>query len=116
MNFLACDLTEKSCKPCEGGVPPLEQREIERLLKHLNGWEQLGEELTKTYHFKNYYETMAFVNATAWVSHRENHHPDLTVGYNKCRVRYSTHAIGGLSENDFICAAKIDSLQAPSDG
>ncbi len=111
MNFSVCDLTTKSCKPCEGGVPPLEQRDIERLLKSLDGWEQLGDELVKTYHFKNYYETMAFVNATAWISHRENHHPDLGVGYNKCRVRYSTHAIGGLSENDFICAAKIDSLQ-----
>ncbi len=53
---------------------------------------------------------MAFVNATAWISHREDHHPDLSVGYNKCRVDYITHAIGGLSENDFICAAKIDAL------
>ena len=51
-------------------------------------------------------------NATAWISHRENHHPDLEVGYNKCRVRYSTHAIGGLSENDFICAAKVEALLA----
>jgi 4a-hydroxytetrahydrobiopterin dehydratase len=113
MNTSVCDLTSRICKPCEGGVPPLEQGEVERLLKELNGWERLGDELVKTYPFKNYYETMAFVNATAWVSHRENHHPDLEVGYNKCRVRYSTHAIGGLSENDFICAAKIDRLQAP---
>src|SRR6185436_6752280 len=67
-------------------------------------------ELVKLYPFKNYYETMAFVNALAWISHREDHHPDLQVGYNKCRVEYSTHAIGGLSENDFICAAKADAL------
>ena len=60
--------------------------------------------------FKDYYETMAFVNATAWISHQEGHHPDLEVGYSQCRVRYTTHAIGGLSENDFICAAKIDRL------
>ena len=64
----------------------------------------------KSYRFKNYHETMAFVNATAWVSHREDHHPDLTVSYNECKVSYITHAIGGLSENDFICAAKIDAL------
>ena len=66
--------------------------------------------ITKTYEFKNYYQTMAFVNAAAWISHREDHHPDMTVGYNKCRVDYSTHAINGLSENDFICAAKLDAL------
>ena len=105
-------LATRSCKPCEGGVAPLEQQEIDRLLKDLSGWEQQGKELVKTYQFKNYYETMAFVNATAWVSHREDHHPDLEVGYRQCRVRYSTHAIGGLSENDFICAARIDALQA----
>lgn len=114
MDTSLCDLATKSCKPCEGGVTPLGQPEIDRLLKNLRGWEQQGMELLKTYQFKNYYETMAFVNATAWVSHRENHHPDLEVGYRQCRVRYSTHAIGGLSENDFICAAKIDALQAPA--
>ncbi|BCB27472.1 putative pterin-4-alpha-carbinolamine dehydratase [Sulfurimicrobium lacus] len=107
---LACDLTAKTCKPCEGGVPPMEQAEVERMLEALNEWEQVGMEIAKTFRFKNYYETMAFVNSTAWISHREDHHPDLEVGYNQCRVRYSTHAIGGLSENDFICAAKIDNL------
>jgi len=66
--------------------------------------------LAKLYPFANYYQTMAFVNALAWISHREDHHPDLEVGYNKCRVQYATHAIGGLSENDFICAAKADAL------
>ena len=107
---LACDLATKTCKPCEGGVPPMQQAEIVRMLEALNGWELAGKEITKVFLFKNYYETMAFVNATAWISHREDHHPDLEVGYNQCRIRYSTHAIGGLSENDFICAAKIDSL------
>jgi 4a-hydroxytetrahydrobiopterin dehydratase len=107
---LVCDLTTKTCKPCEGGTLPLEQAEITRMLQELNEWEQTGKEIAKTFRFKNYYETMAFVNATAWISHREDHHPDLEVGYKQCRVRYSTHAIGGLSENDFICAAKIDSL------
>ncbi|WP_153112009.1 4a-hydroxytetrahydrobiopterin dehydratase [Propionivibrio limicola] len=105
-----CDLSTRHCKPCEGGVPPLTPDEIARLLPTLNGWNCEGNELVKTYRFKNYYETMAFVNATAWISHHEDHHPDLEVGYRQCRVRYSTHAIGGLSENDFICAAKIDRL------
>ncbi len=68
------------------------------------------EMLVKLYPFCNYYQTMAFVNALAWISHREDHHPDLQLGYNKCRVEYCTHAIGGLSENDFICAAKCDAL------
>jgi 4a-hydroxytetrahydrobiopterin dehydratase len=112
MNESANELVDKRCKPCEGGVPALGRTEIEHLLKKLDGWEYLGEELVKTYRFKNYYETIAFVNAVAWVSHRENHHPDLDVTYQQCRVRYSTHAIGGLSENDFICAAKTDALNA----
>lgn len=112
MNAPVCDLTNKSCKPCEGGVPPLNAAEVAAMLKQLDGWAVTGNTITKTYPFKNYYQTMAFVNATAWISNRENHHPDLTVGYNTCRVEYTTHAINGLSENDFICAAKIDALFA----
>lgn len=111
-NPTVCDLAQKNCKPCEGGVPPLAEDEIARLLQQVGGWEYRDGEIAKTYQFKNYYQTIAFVNATAWVSHRSDHHPDLEVGYNKCRVRYTTHAINGLSENDFICAAKIDALFA----
>ncbi|MEO7726826.1 MAG: 4a-hydroxytetrahydrobiopterin dehydratase [Burkholderiales bacterium] len=106
----AADLAQKKCKPCEGGVSPLQPREIEQLLAQLKGWQFSGNVITRTYEFKNYYQTMAFVNAVAWISHREDHHPDLTVGYGKCKVDYSTHAIGGISENDFICAAKVDAL------
>ena len=105
-----CDLSKGKCKPCEGGVPPLNETEIQANLAQLSGWQVVKGELVKSYSFKNYYETMAFVNAAAWVSHREDHHPDIEVGYNQCRVRYITHAIGGLSENDFICAAKVDAL------
>jgi len=105
-----CDLSNKQCKPCEGGMPPLAQDEINRLLKQLDGWMQNGHLIGKLFEFKNYYQTMAFVNAVAWLSHREDHHPDLNVGYNNCHVVYSTHAINGLSENDFICAAKVDAL------
>ena len=83
---------------------------LQKMLGNLKGWRVEDGKLVKLYEFKNHYETMAFVNALAWISHRADHHPDLQVGYNKCRVEYSTHAIGGLSENDFICAAKADAL------
>ena len=104
------DLTTRKCKPCEGGVDPLEREEAERLLKQVSGWTLQEGAIAKSYSFRNHHETMAFVNALAWIAHREDHHPDLEVGYKTCVVRYSTHAVGGLSENDFICAAKIDAL------
>lgn len=105
-----CELTNKQCKPCEGGVPPLTAEEANKLMQQLEGWSLMADKISKIFEFKNYYQTMAFVNAVAWLSHREDHHPDMTVGYNKCQVEYMTHAINGLSENDFICAAKIDWL------
>jgi len=105
-----CELGNKQCKPCEGGVAPLSQSEINTLLVQVSDWQQQGQTLCKTFSFKNYYQTIAFVNAVAWMTHREDHHPDLSVGFKECRVTYSTHAIGGLSENDFICAAKVDAL------
>jgi 4a-hydroxytetrahydrobiopterin dehydratase len=104
------ELARKKCKPCEGGIAPLTPEQVRPMLKGLDGWSLEGKTIAKTYRFKNYYETMAFVNASAWVSHREDHHPDIALGYNQCRVAYSTHAIDGLSENDFICAAKLDAL------
>ena len=104
------ELVTKHCKPCEGGVAPYDARQMAEMLKQLKGWIVEDGKLVKVYPFSNYYQTMAFVNALAWISHREDHHPDLAVGYNQCRVTYSTHAIGGLSENDFICAAKCDAL------
>ncbi len=104
------ELARKKCKPCEGGVAPLSPEQVKPMLKGLDGWALEDGAIAKTYRFRNYFETMAFVNAAAWVSHREDHHPDLLVGYGQCRVSYVTHAIGGLSENDFICAAKLDAL------
>jgi 4a-hydroxytetrahydrobiopterin dehydratase len=110
MTKTVIELASGKCKPCEGGVAPLRQEEITRLLGQLDGWDYANGRIVKTYPFKNYFQTMAFVNAAAWISHREDHHPDLSVGYNQCRVEYMTHAIKGLSENDFICAAKLDNL------
>lgn len=106
-------LTEQKCAPCEGGVDPLSAEAATNLMSQLDGDWSLNDsasEIARTCKFRNYYQTMAFVNALAWIAHAEDHHPDLEVGYNRCHVRYSTHAIGGLSQNDFICAAKIDSL------
>jgi 4a-hydroxytetrahydrobiopterin dehydratase len=107
-----CELSSRRCVPCEGGTKPLGRDEIERLLKSLQGWESNGKEIFRSFEFKNFCQTMAFVNAVAWIANRQNHHPDLGVKYGSCTVRYSTHAIGGLSENDFICAAKIDAMAA----
>ena len=108
-----CNLTDKHCKPCEGGVDPLDRAQADTLLKDLHDDWSINEdskEISRTCKFGNYYQTMAFVNALAWVAHAEDHHPDIEVGYSRCHIRYSTHAIGGLSENDFICAARIDAL------
>lgn len=106
------DLSEKTCVPCEGGIPPLEAERLQELMTRVDDWHlnATQTEIEKTVRFKNYYETMAFVNALAWMAHRENHHPDLSVHYDHCIVRYSTHAISGLSENDFVCAAKVDQI------
>ena len=107
-------LVQKSCRPLEKGSPPLSSDEINHLLKELHeDWARTNEnppELQRTFKFKNYYETIAFVNALAWIAHQDDHHPDIEVSYNRCVVHYSTHSIGGISENDFICAAKIDAL------
>ena len=110
MSNVAKELVQKKCSHGEGGVEALTDAQVAPLLKGLVGWQRDGEKIIKEYKFKDHYQTQAFTNAVMWVSHREDHHPYLTVGYNTCRVEYWTHAIGGLSENDFICAAKVDML------
>lgn len=105
-----CDMKNRHCRPCEGGTPPLARERIDELLERLEGWEYSAGKIGKLFQFKSWSQTIAFVNAVAWIAHRENHHPDLEVGYNTCRVNYTTHAISGLSENDFICAAKVEAL------
>ena len=103
-------LSQMHCAP-GGQATALSDADIQGNLDALKGWERIGNEIKKTFSFKNYYETMAFVNASAWVSHAEDHHPDMSVHYNKCVVAYSTHDAGGITLNDFICAAKLDALQ-----
>jgi 4a-hydroxytetrahydrobiopterin dehydratase len=107
---LGPEFAQRKCKPCEGGAKPLEEAAIREALSRLDGWKYEGGSITKTFAFKNYYETVSFVNSAAWIAHREDHHPDVTFGYKSCTVRYSTHAVKGISENDFICAAKVDAL------
>jgi 4a-hydroxytetrahydrobiopterin dehydratase len=107
-----CELGSRRCQPCEGGVPALAAAAAQAMLDGLPGWTIAESRLYKVFVFRNHYEAMAFVNVVAWVSHREDHHPQLGVGYKDVRVEYWTHAIGGLSENDFICAAKLEKLLA----
>jgi len=103
-------LNEAHCTACHGGTPPLDEVRAGQLLAEISGWAIEQGVLVRAFTFKNYYETLAFVNAVAWIAHREDHHPDIDFSYKTCRIRYRTHNIGGLSENDFICAAKINAL------
>ncbi|MGH8034817.1 MAG: 4a-hydroxytetrahydrobiopterin dehydratase [Lysobacterales bacterium] len=107
-----CNLTDRHCKPCEGGVEPISRTQAETLVSQVAGWalSEDGKTISRRFEFKGFYKTMAFVNAMAWIANAENHHPDFTAGYNYCAINYTTHAIDGLSENDFICAAKINEL------
>lgn len=105
-------LAQAHCITRRGSEHRLTEARVRELQPEVPGWElsEEGRALTRTFHFDDYYRTMAFVNALAFMAHREDHHPDLGVHYNRCIVRYSTHDVGGLSENDFICAAKADRL------
>ena len=108
-------LAAGKCAPCEGGVPALTLKEAEGLMREIHvDWKLAadGKSLKRSLKFKDFYRTMSFVNALAHVANVEDHHPDLEIGYGYCRITYSTHAIGGLSQNDFICAAKIDRIVA----
>lgn len=110
------ELTTIRCVACEGGVPPLTQAETQNYLKQISGWDVLDDQKTiyKRFQFKGFMKTMSFVNAIAWIANQEGHHPDMEVGFNYCVIKFTTHAIDGLSKNDFICAAKIDALGAES--
>lgn len=110
---MTSDLSSKHCESCEGIGASLNADQIKNLLPQLNNKWEVSEDnriIKRAFSFKNFYETMAFVNAIAWIANIENHHPDLEVGYNYCRIHFMTHALNGLTHNDFICAAKIDKL------
>lgn len=104
-------LLQKKCMP---NAAALNANEITEYLVAVDGWQQDGARIAKMFTFQDYYETLAFINAIAYVIHAEDHHPELTVTYNRCLVKFDTHTAnsgrGGISENDFICAAKIDAI------
>lgn len=106
-------LSQKKCEPCEGIGSTLNAEQIKMLMPQLNeAWEVTSDfkQLKRAFKFHDFYQTMAFVNAIAWFANQDNHHPDLEVGYNYCHVTYMTHALKGLTHNDFISAAKVDAL------
>lgn len=106
------ELNKIRCVGCEGGIPALTKDEIKKFTPQVKDWQVSTDDkwLSRRFNFKDFYHTMAFVNAVAWVSHQENHHPDMEVGYNYCQMKYTTHAVNGLTQNDFICAAKVDAI------
>lgn len=107
------DLANKRCKPCEGGVKPLSSSDAQALLDALHDDWRISDDglkITRSISFPAYSRSLGFANAVAWIAIIEGHHPDMLVSYSRCTVSYTTHAIGGLSDNDFICAAKVDRL------
>ncbi len=108
------ELAAQHCIPRKGEGNLLAGAKRDELLPALKGWSVTvdGKEIVKDFKFPDFHHTMGFVNAVAYMANREDHHPDLEVGYGHCRVHWSTHDVGGLSLNDFICAAKIEMLVA----
>lgn len=109
---MTTSLAQSRCVPRRGAEHRLPPARVAELQSAVPGWEVIedGGAITRTFRFPDYYRTLAFVNALAYIAHEQDHHPDLGVHYDRCVVRYSTHDVGGLSENDFICAAKADAL------
>ena len=109
------ELIDKKCEPCEGGVLPLDLSEIHKFQKKVDGWDVKSNEkkiyfLEKNFKFKNFLESQNFINKVSEISENENHHPDISFGWGYAKIIIMTHAVEGLSENDFILAAKIDHL------
>jgi 4a-hydroxytetrahydrobiopterin dehydratase len=105
------NLLHLKCKALEG-ADAMGPNEVRSHLAQVSGWHLNDGAIEKTFSFKNYHETIAFVNALAWIAHAEDHHPELAVSYDRCVARFNTHSVGGISLNDFICAAKADALVA----
>jgi 4a-hydroxytetrahydrobiopterin dehydratase len=105
------DLLHQKCKPLEGSAA-MSAADIANHLSDAPGWSLSNGSIEKIFTFKNYFETIAFVNALAWICNSQDHHPDLAVSYSRCVVRFNTHSVGGISINDFICAAQVNELVA----
>jgi 4a-hydroxytetrahydrobiopterin dehydratase len=103
-------LAKRRCKGCEGISGPLDEKSVRRMLKMIPEWSLEEGALLRRFEFMNFHQTIEFVNMIAWLCNLENHHPDLRVSYSACTVRFITHSVGGLTENDFITASKIDAI------
>lgn len=114
MSHTAAQLAALRCQPRRGAEHALSVGEVAELVAALPDWSLSDDRkaISRNFGFKNFHQTMAFVNALAWIAHAQDHHPDMEVGYGHCLVRFSTHDVGGLSLNDFICAARVDRLLA----
>lgn len=112
MTDAVCDLADKTCVPCQGGTPALTRAEAEARLGELDGWALSDDAttLTRRLTFKGFAKALQTANVAAWAGDREGHHPDIRFGWGYCEVSYTTHEAGGLTENDFICAAKLDRI------
>jgi 4a-hydroxytetrahydrobiopterin dehydratase len=108
------ELRDQRCEPVAKGAPHLSEAQLHEYLKQVPQWSLTSSHaaIHREFHFRNFYDTMAFVNAVAWVAHQQDHHPDLEVSYSRCKIIYTTHSVAGLSLNDFICAAHIDAMLA----
>lgn len=109
-----CDLSSKDCVPCQGGVPPLGADEVQRMMDQLNGWSLSGDgtSISRRFKFKGFLKAVEMANLAAWLGNKQGHHPDISFGWGYCEVLFTTHEAGGLTENDFICAARLDALVA----
>jgi 4a-hydroxytetrahydrobiopterin dehydratase len=107
--YVAASLRTRDCR---AGQPRLDDVVVDAALATLTGWSRTDDALRKTYAFRDYYRTIAFVNAVAWIANQQDHHPDLDVRYNRCGVVFTTHDAGGITLNDLICAARVDALGA----
>ena len=105
-------LKEMKCIGCEGGIEPLSKERAKELLQQVAQWQLAADNKTisRTFIFKGFGKTMSFVNAVAWIANQEGHHPDMQVSFDRCTVNFTTHAVQGVTDNDFICAAKVDNL------
>ena len=111
-----CDLTDKACEPCQGGVPPLSASEVQNYLKQVHDdwdYDRVKGCITRRLIFKGFAKAVYTANLAAFLADREGHHPDVSFGWGYCSVTFTTHEAGGLTENDFICAAKFDQMIAP---
>ena len=105
-------LAALAAQACAPGAARLPETEITATLTLLPGWSHVGDRIAKTYRFTDYHRTLAFVNAVGWIAHRADHHPDLSVHYNRCVVSFTTHDAGGVTGNDLACAAQVEQLGA----